>query len=65
MLEHQEKVFGELRHSFFNLAQILMKVDVGSITAEEDLSNIQVRFVNGEPDWNEIPESLKKSENRK
>jgi predicted transcriptional regulator len=65
MLEHQEKVFGELRRSFFNLAQILMKVDVGFITAEEDLSNIQVYFKNGEPDWNEIPESLKKSENRK
>lgn len=55
MLDHQDNVFGELRRSFFNLAQILMKVDVGIITAEEDLSNVEVRFINGESVWTVQP----------
>lgn len=49
--EHKEKVFGGLRSCFFNLAQVVMKVDVGLVDAEEDLSNVQVCFRNGRAVW--------------
>lgn len=55
LLDHKSRVFGSLRRSFFDLAKILMKVDVGVITAEEDLSNVEVHFWNKEPMWTVYP----------
>ena len=54
----KQKVFGGLRDSFFELAKLLMKVDAAIITAEEDLSNVQITFINGEPIWRVIPEAI-------
>lgn len=49
LFNHQKKVFGDLRRSFVELAKILVKVDFGIITAEEDLSNVIIRFKNENP----------------
>lgn len=54
--EHNEKVFGDLRSVFFELAKVLMTIDVGIITAKEDLSNIEVRFRDRKPLWTVLPE---------
>ena len=48
---HKEKVFGSLRRVFFDLAKVLMKVDVGFIDAEEDLSNVTTRYRNRRAVW--------------
>jgi len=52
---HREKVFGGLRCCFFDLAKVVMKVDVGLINAEEDLSNVMIRFRNGRAVWTVYP----------
>ena len=51
LFDQQHKVFGGLRHSFFELAKILMKADAAIITAKEDLSNVQITFHNKQPGW--------------
>ena len=56
LLDHKQKVFGGLRRSFFELAKLLMKLDVGVITVEEDLSNVEIRFIDGQPVWTVLPE---------
>ena len=58
LLDHKQKVFGGLRRSFFELAKLLMKVDAAIIHAEEDLSNVEIRFIDGEPVWTVLPEAL-------
>jgi len=55
LLNHQERVFGILRRSFFDFARFLMKLDAGIITAEDDLSNVEVRFFGCEPVWRVYP----------
>lgn len=47
----KEKVFGALRHCFFDLARFLMKVDIGFINAKDDLSNVTINFANGRAVW--------------
>ena len=42
------------------LAKLLMKVDAGIITAKEDLSNVEIHFIDGEPIWTVLPEVLLK-----
>jgi len=49
--EHREKVYGGLRRAFFDLAKIVMKVDVGFIDAEEDLSNVTTQYRNRRAVW--------------
>ena len=51
LYDQQQKVFGGLRHSFYELAKILMKADAAIITAKDDLSNVQITFHNGQPGW--------------
>jgi len=58
MIDQKEKVFGGLRRVFTSLAKVLMKADVAIITAEEDLSNVEVHFINEEPILTVQPEAL-------
>ena len=51
LLEHKERVFGGLRRVFFDLAKVIMKVDVGFIDAEEDLSNVTTQYHNRRAVW--------------
>ena len=51
-------MFGGLRHSFFELAKILMKTDIGIINAKEDMSNVRIEFINEEPAWTVLPDIL-------
>jgi len=51
MFLYNENVFGGLRRIFFELAKVVMKVDVGFIYAEEDLSNVTISFRNGRALW--------------
>lgn len=60
LLDHKQKVFGSLRKSFFELAKLLMKVDAGIITAKDDLSNVELYFMDGEPVWTVLPEATLK-----
>ena len=53
--ECREKVFGGLRCVFFDLAKVVMKVDVGFIDAEEDMSNVTISFRNGRAGWSLNP----------
>jgi len=51
--EHKEKVLGALRTCLYDLTRLVVKVDFGSIYAEEDpgddLSNIKMGFKNKQP----------------
>jgi len=60
MMDQKEKVFGGLRRVFTSLAKVLMRADVAikPFTAEEDLSNVEVHFINEEPSWTVLPEAL-------
>jgi hypothetical protein len=48
---YKEKVYGELHDCFFSLAQVVVKAAVGSVSADDDLSNVTVRFVKGRASW--------------
>ena len=48
---YREKAFGVLDRVFFDLAKVVMKVDVGFIDAEEDLSNVTTRYHNRRAVW--------------
>ena len=57
LFDQQQKVFGGLRQSFFELAKILMKADAAIITAKDDLSNVQITFHDGQPGWLVLPDT--------
>jgi hypothetical protein len=38
-----------------------MKVDAGLIIAKEDLSNVEIRFIDSQPAWTVLPEGQVKN----
>lgn len=53
--DHKEKVFGNLRRCFFDLAKVVVQVE-GMIAIWDDLENAEVHFRNGRALWIALPE---------